>query len=55
MHEVMSLITYLSLQILKHEWPKNWPSFITDIIGASKANEIICENNMKILKLLRYI
>ena len=40
---------------MKHEWPKNWPTFVSDIIGASKANETICENNMKILRLLRCI
>ena len=40
------------VQILKQEWPHNWPSFISDIVGASKTNETICENNMQILKLL---
>ena len=42
----------LHLQILKREWPKNWESFIPDIIGASKTNESLCQNNMIILKLL---
>ena len=41
------------LQILKHEWPKKWPTFVGDIVGASKANESLCQNNMVILKLLR--
>ena len=41
-----------SFQILKREWPKNWESFIPDIIGASKTNESLCQNNMIILKLL---
>ena len=40
------------MQILKREWPKNWESFIPDIIGASKTNESLCQNNMVILKLL---
>jgi len=39
-------------QILKREWPKNWESFIPDIVGASKTNESLCQNNMSILKLL---
>ena len=43
-----------SHQILKHEWPKKWPTFVSDIVGASKANESLCQNNMVILKLLRY-
>ena len=42
-----------SLKILKYEWPKNWPTFISDIVGASKTNETVCQNNMEILKLLR--
>ena len=39
-------------QILKKEWPKNWPTFISDIVGASKSNESLCKNNLIILKLL---
>jgi exportin-1 len=39
-------------QVLKREWPKNWETFITDIVGASKTNESLCQNNMAILKLL---
>jgi exportin-1 len=40
------------VEILKQEWPHNWPSFITDLVGSSKTSEVLCENNMKILKLL---
>jgi len=40
------------VQILKHDWPSNWQSFIPEIISASKTNECVCENNMKILKTL---
>ena len=40
--------------ILKHEWPHNWPSFIPDLVGSSNVSESLCENNMVILKLLRY-
>lgn len=42
----------LLCQVLKREWPKNWESFISDIVGASKTNESLCQNNMAILKLL---
>mmetsp|Transcript_19910 Transcript_19910/g.25976 ORF Transcript_19910/g.25976 Transcript_19910/m.25976 type:complete len:1094 (+) Transcript_19910:217-3498(+) len=38
--------------VLKHEWPHNWPEFISEIVTASTTNEILCENNMNILKLL---
>ncbi|XP_070576866.1 exportin-1-like [Ptychodera flava] len=45
-------LNMILVQILKQEWPKNWPSFIGDIVGASKTNESLCQNNMHILKLL---
>ncbi|KAF7295071.1 Importin N-terminal domain-containing protein [Mycena indigotica] len=40
------------VQILKQEWPHNWPSFITELVASSKTNLSLCENNMIILKLL---
>ncbi|XGW05720.1 hypothetical protein V3C99_016238 [Haemonchus contortus] len=40
------------VQIVKQDWPKNWPSFITDIVESSKTNDNICVNNMNILSLL---
>lgn len=40
------------VQIVKQDWPKNWPSFITDIVEASKNSDSICINNMNILRLL---
>lgn len=48
----MMYLTTLFYQVLKREWPKNWESFISDIVGASKTNESLCQNNMAILKLL---
>ena len=49
------MLGYAFLQILKFEWPANWPAFIGDIVGASKTNESLCQNNMIILKLLRCV
>ena len=40
------------VEILKQEWPQNWPSFISDLVGSSKTSEVLCENNMQILRLL---
>ncbi|KAJ3054438.1 Karyopherin transporter [Rhizophlyctis rosea] len=40
------------VQILKQEWPHNWPSFIPEIVRSSKQNLALCENNMVILQLL---
>jgi exportin-1 len=54
-HKERTYVNKLNLilvQILKQEWPQNWPTFIPELIGASKTNETLCENNMKILKLL---
>ena len=45
-------LNVILVQIVKQEWPHNWPSFIADIVNASKTNETLCENNMIILKLL---
>ena len=39
---------------MKQDWPKNWPTFIMDIVESSKSNESVCINNMNILALLRY-
>ena len=47
-----SKILWFSTFLIVREWPKNWESFIPDIIGASKTNESLCQNNMVILKLL---
>jgi len=48
----MSKLNVILVQIVKQEWPHNWPTFISDIVNAGKANETLCENNMLILKLL---
>jgi exportin-1 len=40
------------VEVLKHEWPHNWPTFIADICNSSQSSEVLCENNMLILKLL---
>lgn len=48
----LSKLNLTLVQILKQEWPHNWPSFIPDLVGSSKTSEVLCENNMRILKLL---
>ncbi|KAI3627765.1 CRM1 [Malassezia furfur] len=40
------------IQILKQEWPHNWPNFIPEIVSSSRGSLSICENNMAILRLL---
>lgn len=48
----LSKLNLTLVQILKQEWPHNWPTFIPDLVGSSKTSELLCENNMQILKLL---
>ena len=48
----LSRLNLVLVQILKQDWPHNWPSFISDIVGSSKTSESLCENNMKVLQLL---
>ncbi|KAL3651217.1 Exportin-1 [Castilleja foliolosa] len=45
-------LNIILVQILKHEWPSHWKSFIPDLVAAAKTSETICENCMTILKLL---
>ncbi|KAK9477287.1 CRM1 C terminal-domain-containing protein [Lipomyces japonicus] len=40
------------VEILKQEWPQNWPTFIPEIVASSRSNVNVCENNMNILSLL---
>ena len=48
----LNKLNLLLVQILKHEWPKHWPNFISEIVNASRSSLTLCENNMIILKLL---
>ncbi|KAI4324875.1 hypothetical protein MLD38_030321 [Melastoma candidum] len=45
-------LNIILVQILKHEWPSRWRSFIPDLVSAAKTSETVCENCMAILKLL---
>ena len=38
--------------MVKQEWPRNWESFIPELVGSAATNEAVCENNVQILKLL---
>lgn len=50
--QYLNKLNLIFVQILKQEWPKHWPTFITEIVNASKTNLSLCENNMAVLKLL---
>eukprot|EP00484_Ammonia_sp_Unknown_P006817 CAMPEP_0197071980 /NCGR_PEP_ID=MMETSP1384-20130603/209866_1 /TAXON_ID=29189 /ORGANISM="Ammonia sp." /LENGTH=1045 /DNA_ID=CAMNT_0042510793 /DNA_START=117 /DNA_END=3251 /DNA_ORIENTATION=- len=40
------------IEIIKREWPHNWPGFITQVVEVSKRSEVVCANNMNLLRLL---
>ena len=48
----LTRLNMVLVKILTQDWPHNWPSFISDICGSSKTSESLCENNMRILRLL---
>jgi len=48
------MLTFVKEQILKHEWPARWKSFIPDLVSAARTSETICENCMAILKVSVY-
>ncbi|KAJ2767457.1 Karyopherin transporter, partial [Coemansia nantahalensis] len=48
----LNKLNLILVQILKQEWPQNWPNFIPEIVTTSRTNLALCENNMAILKLL---
>ncbi|KAI7862138.1 nuclear export factor CRM1 [Spinellus fusiger] len=48
----LNKLNMVLVQVLKQEWPRNWPSFIPEVVDSSKTNLSLCENNMAILKLL---
>ncbi|KAL2919489.1 Karyopherin transporter [Polyrhizophydium stewartii] len=49
---LLGKLNIVLVQILKQDWPHNWPTFIPEIVASSKTNLALCENNMVILKLL---
>lgn len=48
----VSKLNLILVQIVKQEWPAKWESFMSEIVGASRSSVSLCENNMKILRLL---
>ncbi|KAJ2080610.1 Karyopherin transporter, partial [Coemansia sp. S100] len=48
----LNKLNLILVQVLKQEWPQNWPTFIPEIVQTSRTNLSLCENNMAILKLL---
>mmetsp|Transcript_16595 Transcript_16595/g.40875 ORF Transcript_16595/g.40875 Transcript_16595/m.40875 type:complete len:1055 (-) Transcript_16595:408-3572(-) len=51
-HSFITKLNVVLVQIVKKEWPKNWPGFIPELVNSSKHSTSLCTNNMQILKLL---
>ncbi len=49
---LLGKLNLVLVKILKQEWPRNWPTFIPEIVASSRTSVPLCENNMAILKLL---
>lgn len=49
---LLQKLNLVLVQIVKHEWPRLWPTFITDIVGSSRNSQSLCMNNMAVLRLL---
>jgi exportin-1 len=40
------------VEILKKEWPHNWPTFMQELVASSRRAESVCANNMDVLQIL---
>ena len=49
---LLNKLNSVLIEIVKREWPQDWPGFIPDIISASNASETLCQNNMRLLTML---
>jgi exportin-1 len=50
--ELINTLNMVLIEVVKHEWPHNWPNFIKEIVNSSKKSQNLCANNMVILRLL---
>ncbi|CAO3680969.1 unnamed protein product [Rhizopus microsporus] len=49
---LLNKLNVVLVQIVKKEWPKHWPTFMQEIVESSFAGITLCENNIKIIRLL---
>ncbi|CEG74595.1 hypothetical protein RMATCC62417_09776 [Rhizopus microsporus] len=49
---LLNKLNVVLVQIVKKEWPKHWPTFMQEIAESSFAGITLCENNIKIFRLL---
>ncbi|SAM07888.1 hypothetical protein [Absidia glauca] len=49
---MVTKLNMVLIQILKKDWLQHWSTFIPEIVSASQTSLSLCENNLRILKLL---
>ena len=47
-------LNYVIVLIAKNEWTSTWPTFMSEICSSSRSNQNLCENNLKLLQMLKY-
>eukprot|EP01012_Entosiphon_sulcatum_P019589 TRINITY_DN24503_c0_g1_i1.p1 TRINITY_DN24503_c0_g1~~TRINITY_DN24503_c0_g1_i1.p1 ORF type:complete len:1057 (-),score=290.97 TRINITY_DN24503_c0_g1_i1:3-3173(-) len=50
--QLINKANHTLIQIVKQDWPHNWPTFVPDLVKSSTVSESLCENNLYILCLL---
>lgn len=48
----LTKLNMVLVQIVKQEWPDQWPNFIPELVNSSRTSQSLCANNMNILLLL---
>lgn len=49
---LIPLLNNIIIEIVKREWPHNWPKFVPELLAACKINDIVCANNLHILRMI---
>lgn len=50
---LINKINIVIVQIAKNEWTTTWTEFMSEICSSSKSNQNLCENNLRILQMLK--
>ncbi|KAI8137810.1 armadillo-type protein, partial [Fennellomyces sp. T-0311] len=48
----LSKLNMVLVEIVKKEWPEEWPSFVNEMVASARVSLSLCENNMMVLRLL---
>lgn len=48
----LNKLNIVLVKIIKQDWPQHWPTALSDIVGAARQGEALCQNNLEVLRLL---